>query len=236
MLSPYERTTSEEFRVVDEWESSVGRGFGWQAHPEEAGKRTSHAIPTGDGVWLFDPLDAPNIDERIEEIGEVAGVAVCSDYHTRAASVFARRHDVPVTVPAWLSRVDSRIDAPIERVDGRLAGFELRRLRPLWAWRETVAYRERDGTLYVPDFLSTHSKFTVSGERLGMPTFSRLDPPRERLAVTPERLLFGHGRGMFEEPAGRLAETLDRARSRFPKALVENFPKEIRVMLGALRD
>jgi hypothetical protein len=232
MPSPYERADSDGFRVVDEWDSGVG----WQAHPEETGERTSHAVATEDGVWLFDPLDAPGIDERIADLGEVTGVLVCSDYHARDAAVFARRHGVPVTVPAWLSRIEARVDAPTERVRWSVAGFQLRRLRPLWAWRETVAYRERDGTLYVPDFLSTHAKFTAGTERLGMPTFSRLRPPRETLDCDPERILLGHGEGVFDDAAGVLESTLAGARDRFPQALVRNLPGEIRAMAGALRD
>ena len=232
MPSPYTRAASDGFRVVDEWDD----GFGWQAHPDESGARTSHAIADDDGIWLFDPLDAPGIDERLADLGTVSGIVVCADYHTRDGATFARRHDVPVTVPAWLSRVTDRVDAPVERATDSVAGFELRRLRPLRAWHETVAYRERDGTLYVPDFLSTHPKFTVGGERLGMPTFSRLWPPRERLDCAPARILLGHGEGVFDNPAGELKETLRGARRRFPRALVSNLPGEIHAMVGALRD
>ena len=232
MPSTYVRSASDEYRVLDEWDG----GFGWQAHPEEFGARTSHAIDAADGVWLFDPLDTPEIDERIDALGEVAGVAVCSEYHARDADAFARRHDVPVTIPSWLSRIEDRIDTDTERTSGPVAGFELRRLRPLRAWRETIAYRADDETLYVPDFLSTHPKFTVGEERLGMPTFSRLSPPTDRLDCEPTRILLGHGEGLFEGAATALEETLSGARSRFPQALVRNLPGEIRAMAGALRD
>lgn len=235
-MPAYDRTESDGFRELTAWESSVGGGFGWQAHPGEFGRRTSHAVETGEGVWLLDPLDAPGIEERIRELGEVVGVAVCSDYHARDADRFADRYDVPVAAPAWLSRVEARIEAPLQRVEGELAGFELRRLRPLRAWRETVLYRERDGTLYVPDFLSTHGKFTVGEERLGMPTFSRLSPPRETLDCAPERILCGHGEGVFGDATDALAGTLSGARRRFPRALVSNLPGELRAMSGALRD
>jgi hypothetical protein len=233
----YRRDDSKQVRVVDRWDGPLGGGFGWQAHPGERGGRTSHAIACEDGVWLLDPLDAPGLDEHVADLGEVAGVAVCSDYHARDAGVLARRHDVPVTVPSWLSRVESRVDAPVERVTGSVAGFETRRLRPLRAWRETILYRQRDGTLYTPDFLSTHPKFTAGAERLGMPTFSRLSPPRETLgAFTPERILCGHGPALFADAAATLETTLAEAHRRFPRALVENLPGELRVMLAALRD
>jgi hypothetical protein len=232
MAAPYTRAPSDGFAIVDEWAD----GFGWRAHPDEPGTRTSHAAATDNGVWLFDPLDAPGIDERIAELGTVAGVAVLADYHTRDAAAFAHRYDVPVTVPAWLSRPPDRLTVPVERVDASVAGFELRPLRPLCAWRETVAYRERDGTLYAPDFLSTHPKFTVGDERLGMPTFSRLSPPTERFDCAPARILLGHGNGVFEDATAHLRRTLSGARRRFPRALVRNLPGEIYSMTGAFRD
>lgn len=163
----------------------------------------------------------------------MTGTAVCADYHARDAGAFARRHGLPVTVPAWLTRVPSRLDVPVERVEGHVAGFEL---RPLRAWREVIAYRERDGTLYVPDFLSTHSKFTVGEERLGMPTFSRLDPPRGQFDCDPDRVLLGHGEEVYDDATSALTTTLDGARGRFSRALVRNLPGEIRVMAGALRE
>jgi len=196
----------------------------------------SHAVRGAEGVWLLDPLDAPGIDEVIGEYGPVVGVVVCSDYHARDAGTFARRHGVPVTVPAWVERVPARVDAPIERVEDEVAGFRLRRLSPMGLWREAVAFRPTDGTLYVPDFLSSHETFTIGRERLGLPTFSRIHPPRDALGdLSPERVLLGHGEGVFEDAASALAGTLDGARRRFPRAVVSNLPGEVRAMLDALR-
>ncbi len=126
----YDRTPSTGYRRIDEFDG----GFGWLAHPDEAGMRASHALlGDGDDVWLFDPLEAPGIDEAITSLGEVAGVVVCSAYHARDADRFARRFDVPVLVPAWLDRVAERIDAPLERFEGRLAdsGVDVREVSPV---------------------------------------------------------------------------------------------------------
>lgn len=230
----YERGEPDEIALVDRWED----GFGWVAHPDEGGRRTSHAVRTADGgVWLFDPLDGPGIDDHVADLGEVAGVAVLSDYHARDAASFARRYDVPVTVSRWLSRVEAQVDAPVERTGGPVAGFDLRQVRPLFAWNEAVAHRERDATLYVPDYLSGHEKFCVGGERLGLPTFSRLSPPRETFGdCAPERILFGHGTGITSNADEALTDVLEGARRRFARALVSKLPGETRAMLGALRD
>ena len=228
----YARDEVTALRVVDRFPDGVG----WQAHPEEGGCRTSHAIRDEDGgVWLIDPLDAPNVTDVYTDLGEVVGVAVLADYHTRDAATFARRHDVPVTVPTGLNRVVERLDVPTRRVVDSLADFELRRLNPLRAWRETVAYRERDGTLYVPDVLSTGESFTVGHERLAMNVLVRLSPPRAVFAdLDPERVVVGHGTGVFEDADAALDDAVGNARRRFPRALLSSGPRELRAMFDAV--
>jgi hypothetical protein len=133
--------------------------------------------------------------------------------------------------------VADRVDAPVERVDDSVAGFDLRPVRPLYAWHECIAYRERDRTLYVPDYLSSHAKFTVRDERVGLPSLSRLDPPRATFAdCEPARIFFGHGTGVFEAATAALWDCLDGARVRFPRALACTLPAELRVMLPAVWD
>ncbi|MFC4408255.1 hypothetical protein [Haloarchaeobius iranensis] len=232
-MAMYSRETATDLRVVDQWDGGVG----WVAYPDEGGQRASHAVRDDAGdVWVFDPLDAPGVDDLLAELGAVAGVVVCSDYHARDADALADRHEVAVHVPDCLDRVAERTTAPVASVDAAVAGFEFTHVRPLHAWNETVAYRERDGTLYVPDYCSSHAKFTVGDERLGFPTFTRLSPPKSVFdGMTPERILFGHGEGVFEDAGTRLADSLSGARRRFPRALVTNLPGELRAMLGAFR-
>ena len=88
----YRRDDAADYRIVDRWADGVG----WQAHPGESGLRTSHALRAPDGgVWLVDPLDAPDVEDAYADLGEVAGVAVLADYHARDAATFAKRHDAP---------------------------------------------------------------------------------------------------------------------------------------------
>ncbi|MDS0283380.1 hypothetical protein [Haloarcula onubensis] len=229
----YRREESADYRVVDRWH----RGVGWRARPDEDGQRTSHAFRAPDGgVWLVDPLDAPGVEAVYADLGEVVGVAVLADYHARDAGVFAKRHGVPVTVPTGLDRAAEMVDAPVRRVTDSLAGFDLRRVSPLGAWTETVAYRERDATLYVPDVLSSGPAFTVGDERLGLNVLARLAPPRAAFAgVDPNRVLLGHGTGLFGDASEALGESLRNARRRLPRAMASTVPRELRAMVGAVR-
>lgn len=220
-----------EFDVV-EWSDGVS----WLI-TGETGRRASHAVACEDGVWLFDPIDVPGIGDRIAELGPVAGVAVLSNYHTRDAGEFAERYGVPVSVPTWMDRVEERAEASVVRYDGRLGetGFSIRRTSPIPGWREGVAYRERDGTLYVPDVLGSAPAFTVGDERVGVYLLVRPFPPRETFAdVRPDRMLFGHGEPVDNGAETVLTEAISHARRRFPHALATNGWTQLRALVAAL--
>ena len=233
-MAVYAREDPEEYEEVDRWEAGVG----WIAHPDEGGRRASHAVRTDEGVWLLDPLDAPGVDDLITDLGAVAGVAVLSSYHARDAGAFAERYDVPVHVPGWVDRVEERIDAPIERFDGELgaSGLQMLRWEPMPGWQEGFAWRESDRTLYVPDSMAAMPDNAVGDERIGLSLPMRLRPPRAPLEdVEPERVLFGHGEGVDENADAALEDSLDHARRRFPRALIENGWTELKLLLGAFR-
>lgn len=228
----YHREESKAYLEIDRWE----RGVGWIAHPEEDGLRTSHAIVGEDGgVWVIDPLDAPGVDELLGEFGEVAGVAVLSNYHARDAGVVAARHDVPVYLPQWLDRVAARVKAPIERYAQTLgtSGFVVHRCTPLPGWQEGVAYRQSDGTLYAPDVLGTGSDWTVGEERIALFLLARLFPPDVLEQFSSERILIGHGEGVFEDAALALEKSLAGARRRFPAAARSSSIEQLRALVGA---
>jgi len=72
---PMKGGDSDEYREIDRWD----RGVGWIAHPGETMQRASHALVGDDGgLWVIDPVDAPDVDGLLSEFGDVAGVVVCS--------------------------------------------------------------------------------------------------------------------------------------------------------------
>jgi hypothetical protein len=223
------------YKAIDRWEDGVG----WLAHPGEIMRRASHALATEARVWLVDPLDAPGVDDLIAEYGDVAGVVVLSNYHARDAAAFARRYDVPVTVPEPMAGLVT-FDAPVETVPvgDSLGGYELIEVAVdgiLGAeWHE---YGLFDGeTLVVGESVGAAPYLRAGDERLGVMLLRRLDPPRDALADRdPDRVLSGHGAGVHEDAAEALGEALDNSRRRFPRALLENGLHQIRTVLAALR-
>jgi len=192
-------------------------GVGWIAYPDETMQRASHALQTDEGLWLVDPVDADDLDELLAEFGDVAGVVVCLDRHKRDSARIARRHDVSVHIPRWMSGVASKIDAPIERVDGQLGEttYELFEIRnsAVPPWQEAGLYNAEDGTLVVPESVGTASYFTVDGERLGVHPMLRMVPPRDVLGgYQPERVLVGHGEGVLDDAASALGDALENSK------------------------
>lgn len=153
-MATYSRTPTSDFREIDRFDDGVG----WIARPEEPGQRASHAVRGADGYWLLDPLWAPDVGELLGDLpAPVAGVAICSAWHARDADRFARAYDVPVSVPEWMGRIESRVDAPLERYRGAPAdeGVRVVRCEPFPGWGEAILFWESHETLYVPESLGT---------------------------------------------------------------------------------
>lgn len=234
-MPAYKRELSAEYEEIDRWDGGVG----WIAHPNEEGERASHAILGDEGVWIIDPVDVQGIDDLVKEYGEVRGVAVLSSYHARDADQIAHRYGVSVHIPRWMNRVPERVDAPVKRETEVLggAGFETFQVEPLSMYQEAIAYREEDGTLIVPDLLSSGSSYPVGDERIGLMLGIRPFPPRDLFEdIEPERILFGHGEGVFQDAGEALDKAITGARKRFPRALVENFRTNFRLYIAAMKE
>lgn len=202
-----------EYEEIDRWEGGVG----WIAHPEEKLRRASHALATDAGVWVVDPIDAPGVDDLFAEFGDVAGVIVLLGRHERDAAAIAARHDVPVSVPSSVEPgID--LDGSVEHVTGTLPGTDYRCIRVTnWpGWREAALY---DGeTLVVADALGTADYMRVGAESIAVHPALRMVPPTSLGDLDPERILVGHGEGVFERATPALRDALDGARTNLPRA------------------
>ncbi len=68
-------------------------GFGWIEEAAEA--KTGHALVVDGRVWLVDPIEPEDVEERVLALGEPAGVLQLLDRHNRAAAALAARLGVP---------------------------------------------------------------------------------------------------------------------------------------------
>ena len=198
--------------VIDRFDGGVG----WLAYPEERMQRASHALAVDGEVWLVDPVDADGVDDLVAEYGEVAGVVVLLDRHKRDAGVIARRHDVPVAIPRWMTGVASKLGTRVERIDDALGDtdYELTTVVDTVGWQEGALY---DGeTLYVPEALGTVDFYRAPGETLGVHPVLRLTPPRSLRDLAVDRLLVGHGAGIDDDADVAIARAVDGARRNAP--------------------
>ena len=213
-----ERAT--DFVEIDRYEGGVG----WIAHPNERMERASHALAVDGEVWVVDPVDAEGLDELLAEFGEVAGVVVLLDRHKRDAAAIANRHEVPVYLPEHFEGITKDLGAPVVRFGNELAdtGIEAHTVVDNRLWQEVALYNPADATLVVPESVGTAAYFLAGDERLGVHPMRRLVPPRRQLGrFAPERVLVGHGAGIFEGATAVLEDALSNARARTPRLYAE---------------
>lgn len=207
---PMKGAGSADVREMDRFEGGVG----WLAYPDEAMRRASHALATDGGVYAVDPVDADGVDDLLAEYGEVAGVVVLLDRHRRDAATLARRHGVAVHVPDWFD--DPKLDAPVERLGGTLGGsYEVHRVLDTPLWQEAALHD--GGTLVVPEALGTAPYYRTRDERVGVHPVLRPFPPRALGEFDVERLLVGHGGGVFEDAGDAIEDALAGSRRRMPR-------------------
>lgn len=188
-------------RFCDEFDG----GIGWIV--DELFGRTSHALVAAGGVWLIDPVAAPEAEERLRGLGEPRGVIQLLDRHSRDAELLAQRLGVP------------RHDVPFDGVDG--APFEFLPVVRRRSWREVALWWPERRVLVCGDALGTIGYLRAPGERLGVHPLLRLFPPRQLGPLEPEHVLCGHGEGVHgPEATPALREALATARRRLPLALL----------------
>jgi hypothetical protein len=179
-------------------------GFGWIA--EEAATRTSHALAADGRVWLVDALDWPEAIDRARALGEPAGVIQLLDRHNRDCAALATRLGIPhLAVPEALPGSPFTF-VPIVR----------RRY-----WREAALWWPATRTLVTADALGSSRFYTGGQAPIGVHVLLRLKPPKALAALGPERVLVGHGEGVFgPDAAGAVDDALRTSMRGLPGVLL----------------
>lgn len=210
-----------EVHEIDRFEGGVG----WLAHPEEPMQRASRALVADGEVWVVDPIDVPELDDFLADLGEVAGVALLLDRHKRDCEAIARRHDVAVHLPRVLAGVATDLDCEVAILDDGPGEYEVRTVVDNPIWREAALY---DGeTLVVSESLGTVEFMTAGDERLGVHPMRRLTPPRSLRSLPVERVLVGHGAGVHEDAEATLRDAIDGAVRRAPRLYLQTIRRAV---------
>jgi hypothetical protein len=210
-------------------------GAGWIAHPDEEMQRASHALATDAGLVVVDPVDVPDLDGWLTDLGEttgagdVAGVAVLLDRHKRDSAAVANRHDVPVGVPSWMSGVRDDLDAPTRDLESLVAdsSYEVRKVIDNPFWQEAGLYDREAEVLALPEVFGTVDYYCAPGEELGVHPMLRFTPPRKLKRLDVDRLLVGHGEGVAPDADDAMARALRGAARNAPRLYLDTVKNAI---------
>ncbi len=185
-------------RIVDE----LPHAFGWLDPEPPWMLRTAHALAVEGRVWLLDPVEAPELEERVRALGEPAGVVQLLNRHPRAGAGWAARLGVPLHV------VPSALPG---------SGLEVLRVATMPGWREVALWEPATRTLVTADALVTAPAYADGRGALSVHPLLRLRPPRALGELPVEHVLTGHGAGLSGAAArAGVAEALRTARSGLP--------------------
>ena len=193
-------------------------GFSWL--PDEAMSRTAHALDTGDGVWLVDPVDVPEAIDRAVALGPPAGVLQLLDRHNRDCADIAARLGVPhLRLPDAIPGSPFTV-VPVLDVPG---------------WREVALWWPERRALVVAELIGTTHIHTLGRGAAGVHPMLRLAAPGALRGYEPEHLLVGHGPGIHGAAAPEaLSGAYSRARTDLPR-LVGRVPTMAKAALAARR-
>ena len=193
-------------------------GFSWS--PDEELQRTGHALDTGEGVWLIDPVDVPEALERAAGLGPPAGVIQLLDRHNRDCAAIA-----------------ARLAVPHLKVPGAVPGspFAVVPVLDVPRWKEVALWWPEQRALVVAEAIGTTRVHALGDGPAGLSPLLRLTPPKGLRGYRPDHLLVGHGRGVHGlAAADALAQAYDRSRRDLPR-LAALLPGMVRAIVAARR-
>ena len=203
-----------------DWSTPYGRS--WVGESDTSGELHGHALRVGDDVWVIDPIDGPNLDEVLADLGgTVRHVVVALDRHQRDAHAFAERHGATLHVVA--GDIRQQIPEHCERFDDHLEGSPFTVVPVIdkgKVWSERALWWDEHDLLVIPEALGSSAQFrTGTDNPVAVHPALRMTPPRAAFArATPSTILFGHGPAVTDGATEALQVALDESRSKAPQA------------------
>jgi len=158
----------------------------------DGGIPDSEPDPDTSELWLVDPIDAAELDDRLGGFPQVAGVVVLSQYHRRHAAALARHFNVSVYLPEAIAGLRREIEAATEVIGHRLLHTELEviSVRSWLGWWEAALYDPISRTFVVAESIVAHAAGTGSGERVAVSRMSDFGRPGAHSRTVPWSVSF----------------------------------------------
>ncbi len=181
---------------------------------DEAMARASHALVSDGKVWIVDPVDDPEVMEKVAALGEPAVVFQLLDRHGRDCQKVADQLGVRL-----VQQPDELRGTPFQSIDVVNRRF----------WKEKALWWQAKQALIVAEAVGTNPMACPSEAGAGVHIMLRLSPPKQALGTyVPQHLLVGHGDPIHGERATvALQQAMDRSRRDFPKAIAK-MPRAMR--------
>jgi hypothetical protein len=191
-----------------------------------------------DAVWVIDPIDGPNLDDVLADLGGVVtDVVVLLDRHMRDSVEVAQRHDARLHVVAGSLRQEVPEDAL--RFDDELDGspftvVPVRRIARVW--NERALWWPEHELLVIAEAVGSASGFVGSADGpLAVHPMLRLTPPRASFAqATPKVVLCGHGAPVTDHAGEALQTALADSRRGTPKLVGDMAGAVVKAVSGRL--
>jgi hypothetical protein len=203
-------SVSEPKAIAERVEEVVPGVYCWHVHDDRIDfLSAAHAVATGDGVVLVDPL--PLAEEALHSLGEATAIVLTSGSHQRSAWRLRRELAVPVWAPAMSRQIDEEPDVRYGEGD-RLPGG----LTPVFTpgagtTQHTLLTEGQPAAVIVSDLLVRapgHGVELVPDKYAHDPAQARASV-RRLLELDFEALCMGHGEPLPQSAREAVLRALD---------------------------
>jgi glyoxylase-like metal-dependent hydrolase (beta-lactamase superfamily II) len=200
---------SEPKAVAERVEEVVRGVYFWQVHDDRINfLSAAHAVATGEGIVLVDPL--PLVEDALRGLGEVAAIVLSSGSHQRSSWRLRRELGVPVWAPTLSREIDEEPDVRYGEGDRLPGGLTALFTPGAGTTQHTFVRAEDPRVAIVSDLLvraPDHEVELVPDEYAHDPAQAR-ESVRKLLELDFEVLSMGHGAPVTDDARGAVRRAL----------------------------